>query len=112
LTNDTALDTALAAKAATNDLKQLHDNPHSTLPLHHVKEKSKCPKQKEDTSTAICYRCGGEHIASQCHLRDYMCHYCKKKGHLASVCRKKEAKDKGDTVSSKDQAQTKVVGRE
>lgn len=112
LTYDTALDTALAAEAATNDSKQLHHNPYSTLPVNHVKGKSKSLKQKEGTSTAICYRCGGKHIASQCRFRDYECHYCKKKGHLASVCRKKKAKDKGDTDSSKDQAQTNVVGSE
>ena len=33
----------------------------------------------------------------------------KKKGHLAAVCRKKKAKEKGDAGSSKDQAQANVV---
>ena len=112
LTYDTALDTALAAEAAANDSKQLHDNLHPVLPVHQVKGKSKFTKQREGTSTTICYRCGGKHIASQCCFRDYECHYCKKKGHLAAVCRKKKAKEKSDAVSSKDQAQANVVGDE
>ena len=109
LTYDTALDTALAAEAAAIDSKQLHDNPHPVLPVHQVKEKSKSSKQREGTSTAICYRCGGKHIASQCRFRDYECHYCNKKGHLIAVCHKKKAKEKGDAGSSKDQAQANVV---
>lgn len=28
--------------------------------------------------------------ASRCKYKDYECHYCRKKGHLASVCRKKK----------------------
>ena len=36
-----------------------------------------------------CYHCGGKHEASRCKYREYECHYCRKKGHLASVCRKK-----------------------
>ena len=71
LTYDTALDTALAAEAAANDSKQLHDNPHPVLPVQQVKEKSKSSKQREGTSTTICYRCGGKHIASQCRFWDY-----------------------------------------
>ena len=46
LTYDTALDTALAAEAAANDSKQLHNNPHPVLPVQQVKEKSKSSKQR------------------------------------------------------------------
>ena len=55
LTYDTALDTALAAKAAAHDSKQLHDNLHPVLPVHQVKGKSKFTKQREGTSTTILY---------------------------------------------------------
>ena len=47
------------------------------------------------------YRCGGKHDASKCRFKEYECHYCKKRGHLASVCRKK-AKD----AKSPEQAQS------
>ena len=36
-----------------------------------------------------CYRCGASHPASTCKFKTSTCHYCKKLGHLASVCRKK-----------------------
>ena len=49
-----------------------------------------------------CYRCGGKHDPSQCSFREYECHYCKKKGHLAKVCRKKAA-------STNNQEQANVV---
>ena len=37
----------------------------------------------------LCHRCGGKHDPSRCRYKDYDCRYCKKKGHLASVCRKR-----------------------
>ena len=36
-----------------------------------------------------CYRCGGPHLAPKCKHTDVICHYCKKKGHFARVCRSK-----------------------
>ena len=36
-----------------------------------------------------CYRCGGHnHAPGDCRFREYTCNKCKKKGHLAKVCRK------------------------
>jgi len=40
-----------------------------------------------------CYRCGGQHPAKDCSFKDAGCHGCKKRGHIAKVCRTK-AKDK------------------
>ena len=37
----------------------------------------------------MCYRCGGNsHGPGDCRFREYTCNKCKKKGHLAKVCRK------------------------
>ena len=53
------------------------------------------PRQLRTRSTMgkdqECHRCGGKHLAPHCNFKDYECHFCKKKGHLAKVCRKKAA---------------------
>ena len=36
-----------------------------------------------------CYRCGGRHAPRDCRFKDAVCHSCKKRGHLARVCRSK-----------------------
>ena len=36
-----------------------------------------------------CYRCGAPHSPSTCKFKTSTCYYCKKQGHLASVCRRK-----------------------
>ena len=38
-----------------------------------------------------CYRCGGNHLAPACKHKDTECRFCKKKGHLARVCRSKKS---------------------
>ena len=43
------------------------------------------------SSARGCYRCGAKHHPARCPFREYECHHCKKKGHLAKVCRKKQA---------------------
>ena len=39
--------------------------------------------------TVSCYRCGGAHLAPQCRHKNVICHSCKKRGHLARVCKSK-----------------------
>ena len=35
-----------------------------------------------------CYRCGrANHVPKECKFRDAECHYCKKRGHIATACR-------------------------
>ena len=36
-----------------------------------------------------CYQCGGKHAPRDCRFKDAVCHSCKKRGHLARVCRSK-----------------------
>ena len=40
-------------------------------------------------SAAKCYRCGGTHLPKDCYFKDAECHFCKKIGHIAKVCRAK-----------------------
>ena len=34
----------------------------------------------------VCYRCGDSHLATNCRFSDAICHFCKKRGHIAKVC--------------------------
>ena len=36
-----------------------------------------------------CFRCGGKHNPNSCRFKEAECFYCKKKGHMMRVCRKK-----------------------
>ena len=59
-------------------------------------------KELESTASSVkkvisqvkpCYRCGRSgHNEKDCKFRDAECHYCHKKGHIASVCRSKNSK--------------------
>ena len=41
--------------------------------------------------TQPCYRCGRSyHSPNNCKFRNSICHYCKKKGHIAPICRAKQ----------------------
>ena len=40
-------------------------------------------------STSLCYRCGGKHQATGCPFKEAECYACRKKGHIAKVCRSK-----------------------
>ena len=63
------------------------------------------PKPRQPTPqppTQPCSRCGAFHSPSTCKFKTAICHYCKKIGYLASVCRKK----------ARDQKSAARVGRE
>ena len=43
-------------------------------------------------SQVSCHRCGGPHLAPSCKFKEATCYSCRKKGHLARVCRSKGRK--------------------
>ena len=110
LTYDTALDTALAAESAKKDAQKLQDSTkvegHSLGDVCRVEDKpsSQGNKSLQDggkESKTVCYRCGGKHDPSHCRFREAECHYCKKRGHIATVCRKKKSRQKqGDKTKA------------
>ena len=101
LTYKQALDMALAVEGACKDAKRLQDHREEARAVEtrssEMEEKSttvnrvtrNAPRNDGHGKTE-CHRCGGKHPAARCKFKDYECHYCKKKGHLASVCRKKK----------------------
>ncbi len=46
-------------------------------------------RRLQTTGDITCYRCGGPHLAPACKFKNTECLYCKKKGHLARVCKAK-----------------------
>lgn len=50
---------------------------------------------KKTGSSSVCYRCGGDHLATSCKFKGVECHRCKKKGHIARVCRSSKEASKG-----------------
>ena len=109
LTYDTALDTALAAESAKRDAQKLQDSTkaegHSQGEMYRVEDKpsSQGNKSLQDGSKenkTACYRCGGKHDPSHCRFREAECHYCKKRGHIATVCHKKSRQKQGDKTKA------------
>ena len=113
-----AQDMALATEAADKDSQNIQGSTDASgqiTPVSNRKEETiarvhcnttmtyrpraagrRSPKSQRQQTTASdhrlnCYRCGEKHNASSCRYKDYECHYCHKKGHLASVYRKKAA---------------------
>ena len=85
LTYESALKLAQTIEASERDSKKLGsgENPKNDV-FYTPSDPTHRPK-----GNISCYRCGGAHLAPQCRHCDTICHYCKKKGHLSSVCRAK-----------------------
>lgn len=122
LTFEKALQMALAAEAAEKDSKRLRDVTDRELPAQIQKvnrdtsqttTRGDHPRQNQSPQfrggRQECYKCGGKHHPSRCPFHEYECHFCKKKGHLAKVCRKKLA-SKPEQPDSKSEKANVVVG--
>ncbi|KAL1475658.1 hypothetical protein MTO96_037130 [Rhipicephalus appendiculatus] len=47
-------------------------------------------KPRREGTSIVCFRCGGEHLATHCRHLNSVCHNCKLKGHLSRVCKGKK----------------------
>ena len=105
LTYDRAVELAVSIESAERDTKQIKSSTNGTKPpapkeVLHMKKPPQgslslppggtpTDPPKSDKHKVTCYRCGGNHLAPACKFKDTQCNYCKKKGHLARVCRAK-----------------------
>ena len=93
LTLQRAVDIAVGQESAQRDARLLHGGEST-----HVK-KVTSPNKKRDSRTKEtprgakkmeCYRCLGNHQASQCRFRHERCYKCQREGHIAKACRGKD----------------------
>ena len=81
------------AKVLDKNAAAVQDTP-SSLTVNQTRSSSstqatdsrKCPADTAKRPIA-CYRCGGPHLATQCRHIQTVCRSCKKRDHLARVCR-------------------------
>ena len=93
LTFEKAFKIAKAAETAEKEARDLHDTPAAqpvhvikgTLSNKHAQRAQTLPQGK--SVLPICYRCGAKHKATECRFKEAECNFCKKKGHIAKVCR-------------------------
>ena len=79
-----AIEIAQASEAAEYNAKKLQATD-SAPPVYRTEFR---PERKGLGQERECYRCGGMgHHASACRFKDAICNNCKKRGHLARVCR-------------------------
>jgi len=104
LTFDTAMKLAQSIEATERDTRKLKNSNNSSSSTGHnihfnrSKRGQSFPSGSKLSSVAgriSCYRCGGNHLAPACKFKDAECRFCKKKGHLARVCRAKEKSQNG-----------------
>jgi len=81
---DAAVRLAQSMEAADANVTKLQNDDHTA------------PVNRTDSfkSQKICYRCGGnDHAPTACRYKDFTCNKCKKRGHLAKVCKSSERCD-------------------
>ena len=78
-----ALALAQAFESAERNAKDMQPSP-TPVTVHAVNK-----RRGNQHSRTDCYRCGGKHSPNDCRFKDVTCHFCKKTGHIAKVCRSK-----------------------
>ena len=104
LTFKKALTTAQSDEIAERGTKDISGPTGSTNKLNAHRPRrprpATAPPKPPQTPTQPCSRCGALHSPTTCRFKSATCHYCKKQGHLASVCRKKARDQTGKTSKS------------
>ncbi len=93
LTYEKAIQLAKSDETAERGTKDLTGGTMHKLHARHRKSSTsqpfRMPQPPAQPSTQPCFRCGSAHSPATCRFKSSTCNYCKKLGHIASVCRKK-----------------------
>ena len=81
LTFTKAFEIAQTAELSEQNAKDLQ-RPE-TMDVHVMNKKG----QERTMATSNCFRCHGNHLASECRFRSVDCNNCGKRGHIARACR-------------------------
>jgi len=82
------------AKASISTEREVHRVQSNSVKSH---RRQTSTKTANDVAGRNCYRCGGNHEAAKCRFKNEQCHNCKKRGHIAKVCRSKYAQPSRDS---------------
>ena len=101
LTFQKALDISHAIEAAEKNARDLQAQ-QTPKPILALSQPTRLPysqgRPRSSDNQTKCYRCGSSHQARECPFKDAECQYCKRKGHIAKVCRTK-ARDEGNKMA-------------
>ncbi|OON15375.1 zinc knuckle, partial [Opisthorchis viverrini] len=102
LTLETACDTAVALEAAENNANLLQSVPPTVTPESVDSSYQVSRLQQPPNGTQFnCYRSGGRHNhPKDCQHTQTVCNRCKKRGHLANVCRSASAFETNAAVTN------------
>ena len=84
------------AERGSKEIQSVKDSPKDIYKFSQVptsKNSSGRPRDivKDKSSPTFCYRCGGKHNQLTCRFKSEVFHYCRKRGHIAKVCKTKLA---------------------
>ena len=92
LTFKKAMELSQTHESVTQNAKDLQSTLRVSGPVHIVSSKVELKE---------CYRCGGQHNSHKCKYKESLCHYCKKKGHLAKKCHQRQKSEAHKSPLSK-----------
>ena len=123
LTYTTALEFAQAIEAAEKNAQHVATNSNPPTPqtqgVHYTpatasKSRPKGKNAKGSSSSQgsrlSCHRCGGPHLATGCRFKEAVCYVCRKRGHIARVCRSKGRRSQGAHCVQEDSEHHKTSG--
>ena len=103
LTPKKGFELAQALETVDKDAREVMTSAHIDVQPSHVNVLQKKPNSPATppSNGPVCYRCGDSHLATNCRFTEAICHFCKKRGHIAKVCRTKRNSVRSTSLRSR-----------